>query len=102
MGKWGNDLIGGDDTLECAMLFLAAAGIGPPNLEDDIRTVPMFFHSVPLCQEGEYLFMENLNSASGAELARDLSLTNRTPDRETDLVARGEYSKLLLLLLHLC
>jgi len=94
MGNWGNDLIGGDDTLECAMLFLAAAGIGPPNFEDDIRSVPMYIHSVPLCQEGEYLFVENLNSASGAAFARDL-----TP---TDLVARGEYSKLLLLLLRLC
>ena len=92
MGNWGNDLIGGDDTLECAMLFLAAAGIGPPNFEDDIARVPMYFHSVPLCQEGEYLYRENLNNCP--ELAR----VSQIDEEQTDLLARGEYSQLLLLL----
>ena len=40
MGVWSSDIINGDATLECAMDFLDAAGIGP-NRQRDIITICM-------------------------------------------------------------
>ena len=98
MGNWGHDLIGGDDTLECAMLFLAAAGIAPPNFEDDISVVPMYIHSIPLCQEGENLFYANLDLSAMQDDKRDAhfaqvhSAASNTPGSQGTMMLRRSYA----------